>query len=107
MDNLDRALSTVPETKLTVEEKSEDLQELVNFYEGLKMTETILMNTLKKHGLERVDPLGEKFNANEHEAIMQTPSADKENNTILMTQQKGFKLNGRVLRAPKVIVVKN
>ena len=73
------------------------------------MTETILMQTLKKHGLERIDPSveNEKFNPNLHEAVFQTPMPDKEDGTVFHTQQKGFMLNGRVLRAPKVGVVKN
>lgn len=107
VDNLDRALTMVPEDKLRVEEKTEHLQDLVNLYDGLKLTETILMQTLKKHGLERFDPNGEKFNPNEHEATFMTPMPDKEDNTVFHTQQKGFKLNSRVLRAAKVGVVKN
>ncbi len=73
------------------------------------MTETILMQTLKKHGLERFDPSvdGEKFNPNLHEATFQTPLEGKEDGSVFMTQQKGFVLNGRVLRAAKVGVVKN
>ncbi|KAF7559877.1 hypothetical protein G7046_g4269 [Stylonectria norvegica] len=107
VDNLDRALSMVPTEKFAVEEKPEHLQDLVNLYDGLKMTEDILMSTLKKHGLERVDPEGIKFNPNEHEATFMTPQPDKEDNTVFHVQQKGFKLNGRVLRAAKVGVVKN
>ncbi|TVY57336.1 GrpE-like protein, mitochondrial, partial [Lachnellula cervina] len=109
VDNLDRALTTVPHEKLNAPEKSEHLQDLVSLYEGLKMTEGILMSTLKKHGLERFDPSveGEKFNPNEHEATFMTPMEGKEDNTVFLTQQKGFKLNGRVLRAAKVGVVKN
>jgi molecular chaperone GrpE len=107
VDNLDRALSTVPAEKLNVPEKTEHLQDLANLYEGLKMTETILMQTLAKHGLERLDPSGEKFNPNEHEATFMAPQPDKEDNSVFHVQQKGFKLNGRVLRAAKVGVVKN
>ncbi|RFU29363.1 hypothetical protein B7463_g6956, partial [Scytalidium lignicola] len=109
VDNLDRALAMVPEERLKSSEKTEHLQDLVSLYEGLKMTENILMQTLKKHGLERFDPSvdGEKFNPNEHEATFMTPMADKEDNTVFHTQQKGFKLNGRILRAAKVGVVKN
>ncbi|KAJ9158355.1 hypothetical protein NKR19_g3391 [Coniochaeta hoffmannii] len=107
VDNLDRALAQVPEEKLNAAEKTEHLQDLVNLYEGLKMTENILMQTLKKHGLERFDPSGEKFNPNEHEATFMTPMPDKDDNIVIHTQQKGFKLNGRVLRAAKVGVVKN
>lgn len=109
VDNLDRALAMVPEEKLNATEKNEHLQDLVSLYDGLKMTESILMQTLKKHGLERFDPSveGEKFNPNEHEATFMTPMAGKEDNTVFHTQQKGFKLNGRILRAAKVGVVKN
>jgi len=104
VDNFDRALAMVPEEKLKATEKNEHLQDLVSLYEGLKMTESILMTTLKKHGLERFDPSveGEKFNPNEHEATFMTPMAGKEDNTVFLTQQKGFRLNGRVLRAAKV-----
>ncbi|RSL51659.1 GrpE protein mitochondrial [Fusarium duplospermum] len=107
VDNLDRALGMVPQEKLNVEEKPEHLQDLANLYEGLKMTEDILMNTLKKHGLERLNPEGDKFNPNEQEATFMAPQPDKEDNTVFFVQQKGFKLNGRVLRAAKVGVVKN
>ncbi|KAG5930454.1 hypothetical protein E4U42_001026 [Claviceps africana] len=105
VDNLDRALAMVPAEKLA--EKTEATQDLVNLHEGLKMTESILMQTLAKHGLERLDPSGEKFNPNEHEATFMAPQPDKENNLVFHVQQKGFKLNGRVLRAAKVGVVKN
>ncbi|KAJ9141836.1 hypothetical protein NKR23_g7624 [Pleurostoma richardsiae] len=107
VDNLDRALAMVPEEKLKAQEASDHAQDLVNLYEGLKMTESILMQTLKKHGLERFDPSGEKFNPNEHEATFMAPMPDKEDNTVFHTQQKGFKLNGRILRAAKVGVAKN
>ncbi|XWW93952.1 hypothetical protein V2A60_001891 [Cordyceps javanica] len=107
VDNLDRALANVPADKINAAEKNDDVKELVNLYEGLKMTERILIQTLAKHGLERLEPEGEKFNPNEHEATFMTPQPDKENNTVFFVQQKGFKLNGRVLRAAKVGVVKN
>ncbi|KAH6900176.1 GrpE-domain-containing protein [Thelonectria olida] len=107
VDNLDRALSTVPHEKLNVDERPEHLQDLANLVEGLKMTEDILMSTLKKHGLERTNPEGEKFNPNEQEATFMAPQPDKEDNIVFFVQQKGFKLNGRVLRAAKVGVVKN
>jgi molecular chaperone GrpE len=106
VDNLDRALTTVPADKLTGADANKDL---LTLHDGLKMTETILMQTLKKHGLERFDPSveGEKFNPNMHEAIFQTPQPDKEDGSCFHTQQKGFLLNGRVLRAAKVGVVRN
>ncbi|KAI1003729.1 hypothetical protein K3495_g4481 [Podosphaera aphanis] len=117
IDNLDRALAMVPPEKLVrpaaaaadIPAAVDDRTDLVALYEGLKMTETVLMSTLKKHGVERFDPsvAGEKFNPNEHEALFMSPVPGKEDNTVFQTQQKGFKLNGRVLRAAKVGVVKN
>ena len=73
------------------------------------MTESILMSTLKKHGLERFDPVedGRKFDPRVDEAMFMSPMQGKENGDILMTQSKGYMLNGRVLRAAKVGVVKN
>ena len=59
------------------------------------------MGTLKKHGMERFDPSegeGEMFNPNLHEATFQTKVDGKEDGKVFMTQQKGFLLNGRVLR---------
>lgn len=107
VDNLDRAL-TMGEEKLKALKEGEAVNEdLQAFYEGVKMTDGILMSTLTKHGLERFDPEGDKFNPNEHEATFMTPMPDKEDNTVFHVQQKGFKLNGRVLRAAKVGVVKN
>ncbi|PBP22003.1 GrpE protein [Diplocarpon rosae] len=107
IDNLDRALSMVPPETLSA--SSESNKDLIALHDGLKMTEGVLMSTLKKHGLERFDPSveGEKFNPNEHEATFMTPVQGKEDNTVFLTQQKGFKLNGRILRAAKVGVVKN
>ena len=118
VDNLDRALAMVPQEKLdaAAAEKQEEqgggktdgnLRDLASLYSGIKMTETVLMQTLKNHGLERFDPDGLSFNPNEHEATFHAPMPDKEHNTVFHTQQKGFKLHGRVLRPAKVGVVKN
>ncbi len=98
VDNLDRALSTVPAETLAREDGGGP--ELKGLYEGLKMTETILMQTLKKHGLERFDPVeeGAKFDPRLHEATFQTKVEGKEDGDVFLTQQKGFMLNGRVLR---------
>ena len=79
---------------------TDENKELKTLHDGLRMTETILMQTLKKHGLERFDPseASEKFDPNKHEATFQVPQPDKADGTVFHTQQKGFALNGRVLR---------
>lgn len=112
VDNLDRALSTVPaelaeqvfpslEKDSNDESSSNDENKaLLNLYQGLKMTEIIMMETLKKHGLERFDPSedGAMFDPRLHEATFQAKAEGKEDGELVMVQQKGFILNGRVLR---------
>ncbi|ETS79075.1 hypothetical protein PFICI_08928 [Pestalotiopsis fici W106-1] len=107
VDNLDRALTMGQEKMKALEGSDKKNDDLASFYEGVKMTEGLMLQTLTKHGLERFDPANEKFNPNEHEATFMTPQPDKEDGTVFFVQQKGFKLNGRVLRAAKVGVVKN
>jgi molecular chaperone GrpE len=83
------------------------LDEAVAMKEGIEMTSKILIDVLKKNGLEELDPVGEKFDPNMHEALAMIPNPEIENNTIFEVFQKGYLLNGRVVRAAKVIVVKN
>ncbi|EPS45066.1 hypothetical protein H072_1007 [Dactylellina haptotyla CBS 200.50] len=101
IDNLDRALTAQPQAST---DAAKDLQ---NLHDGLKMTETVLMNTLQRHGLERFDPINEKFDPNLHEAIFEAPMEGKDAGTVFHVQSKGFSLNGRVLRAARVGVVKS
>jgi len=111
IDNLDRALTAVPSEALNPDDPDvgEANKDLVNLYTGLKMTEEILLGTLKKHGLERFDPseTGGKFDPRLHDATFQTKVEGKEDGDVFHTQSKGYTLNGRVLRAAKVGVVKN
>jgi len=102
IDNLDRALTAVPSEALNPDdpEVGEANKDLVNLYTGLKMTEEILMGTLKKHGLEKFDPseTGGKFDPRIHDATFQTKVEGKEDGDVFHTQSKGYMLNGRVLR---------
>jgi molecular chaperone GrpE len=127
IDNLDRAMSSVPASALgqasattsntsadpnvgAAAESTEPNKDLVSLFSGLKMTEEILMNTLKRHGLERFDPMegeGRKFDPNLDEATFFAKQEGKEDGDVFYTQSKGFRLNGRVVRAAKVGVVKN
>ncbi len=77
------------------------------FVEGTEMILNILSKNLKKHGVEDIDPIGEKFNPDLHEAVTMMPSPEHENGTIIHVAQKGYTLNGRVLRAAQVVVAKN
>lgn len=111
IDNFDRALSVVPADKLT--DGSEANKDLLELHQGLKMTENILMNTLKKHGLERFDPLesadgkASKFDPKLHEATFMAKAEGKENGDIMFVQSKGYSLNGRVLRVSHLLIVRH
>lgn len=75
--------------------------------DGLAMTLDILQKTLKKHGIEMIDPKpGEAFNPEQHEAMSMVADPDHDPNTICEVVQQGFQLNGRVLRAAMVVVSK-
>jgi len=112
LDNLEHALLSVSSEKLaspghaSVEALHSDL---VNLHKGLQLTDGVLLGTLKRHGVTQFDPAkdGEKFDPNRHEAVFQSPMEGKEDDLVFHTQQKGYLLNGRVLRAAQVGVVKN
>lgn len=107
MDNLDRALHIVPADQLAGGENGEGHHKhLYSLHEGIKMTETILMQVLAQHGITRLDPIGEKFNAADHEVTMLIPHPEAEDNSVINVESKGFKLNGRLLRPAKVQVAK-
>ncbi|BCD90010.1 protein GrpE [Francisella halioticida] len=83
------------------------LEEAVAMKEGIELTAKILFDILKNNGLEELDPKGEKFDPNVHEAMAMIPNPGLEDNIVFEVFQKGYLLNGRVVRAAKVIVVKN
>lgn len=74
--------------------------------EGTELTQKILHKVLQSHGLEVIDPKGEKFDPEQHEAVSAVPSESEQPNTVLDVFQKGYKLNGRVVRPAMVVVSK-
>lgn len=102
VDNFDLAVRALP--KETLEGAGKDIQE---FYNGITMVQGVLEKTLAKHGIVKVNPIDEKFDPNEHEALFQIPQEGKEPGTIIHVDRTGFKLHDRVLRAPKVGFVKD
>jgi molecular chaperone GrpE len=77
-----------------------------NMREGLELTMKLLVDALDKHGVKQLNPMGELFNPQEHEAMSMQESPDAASNTILMVFQKGYRLNDRVIRPARVIVAK-
>ena len=72
--------------------------------EGSDATLKLLASTLERFGIVEVDPAGEPFDPEFHEAISMQPSADVEPGSVLTVVQKGYTLNGRLLRPAMVIV---
>lgn len=84
--------------------EAEGRQALDHFIEGSAMTLKLLLDVLQKNGVIELDPVGEKLDPELHQALSAIPSPDAEPNTILHVAQKGYLLNGRVIRAAQVIV---
>ena len=93
LDNFDRGLKAIE----TVED-CEKVKECYNLaYKNFN-------DVLSKIGLEVIKAEGEEFDPNMHEAVMQTPTSDKKDNTIIAELQKGYKLGDKVLRPTLVNV---
>ena len=78
--------------------------DLAKLKEGKKLTLKMLASTLGKFGVKEVDPQGEKFNPELHEAMAMQPSAEQAPNTVLQVVQKGYLLHDRLVRPAMVIV---
>lgn len=74
--------------------------------EGMEMTMNMLDKMMEKVGIEEIDPTGEKFDPEKHQAMTMQPDAETEPNTVLSVMQKGYILNGRLIRPAMVIVSK-
>ncbi len=77
------------------------------FVEGLKLIYDKLLVSLEKHGVERIDAAGKDFDPNFHEAVLQVETEEFEDNKIVEEFEKGYLLNGRLLRPVKVSISKN
>lgn len=93
MDSLDRALE-------------HDTGDIQTFKEGIALIQDQLLCCLKKHGVERIEAAGQDFDPNFHEALMQMESNQHEDNKVVSEMEKGYLLNGRLLRPSRVCVCK-
>ncbi len=74
--------------------------------DGLELTMKLLLEAMEKHGVERVDPQGKPFNPDHHEAMSMVESDEVDPHHVLQVFQKGYLLNGRVVRPARVVVAK-
>ncbi len=95
LDNLERALDHAS--------KTEDFK---GIHEGVKIISHELLKVLERAGIEKVDALGKKFDPNFHEAFMQEEKDDIEADTVVSEMQKGYILNGRLIRPSMVTISK-
>ncbi|CAD7970114.1 unnamed protein product [Amoebophrya sp. A25] len=98
-DNLQRALESVPAADASVDRNAEE--DLTKLSEGVKLTDDILLKTFAKYGIEKIQPMGEKFNPNFHEAMFQLDSEEPKD-TVVSVMQNGWKIKDRMLRAARV-----
>ncbi|WP_299877539.1 nucleotide exchange factor GrpE [uncultured Cocleimonas sp.] len=81
--------------------------EVEQIREGIGLTMNVLKAAMEKFNVIAVDPLGEKFNPDLHQAMAMQPSEEYENDHVSAVMQKGYTLNGRLVRPAMVMVAKN
>jgi molecular chaperone GrpE len=79
---------------------------LESIREGSALTVDMFVQVLEKNGLEQIDPLGEKFDPERHQAISMIDAENAESNSVIEVMQKGFLLNDRLVRPAMVVVAK-
>jgi molecular chaperone GrpE len=80
--------------------------EVTPLREGVEMTLSMFLSGVQKFNLEQVDPVGHPFDPTLHEAMSMVPNPDVEPNTVIAAMQKGYTLNGRLVRPAMVMVSK-
>ena len=99
-DNLRRAIASIPE------DGDPDGAALAAFIEGVALTEKELLATLERHGIKKIEPMGEKFDPQFHEAMFEAPVPGAANGTVFQVLENGYVIHDRLLRPAKVGVAK-
>ncbi|MBC77075.1 MAG: nucleotide exchange factor GrpE [Halobacteriovoraceae bacterium] len=98
VDNFERTLGFISDT---------DDKKVKNIVVGIEMIQKQLLEALEKHGLKKVDAMGESFDPNYHEALGQEESEGKKDEEVIKVHQNGYMLNDRLIRPAKVVIAKN
>lgn len=99
-DNLRRVIEHVP-----AEHAAND-PALKSLLEGVELTERELLKTLEKHGVAKLEPLGQRFDPNQQQAMYEVPTTDEPDGTVVEVMQAGYTIGDRVLRPALVAVSK-
>lgn len=101
-DNLRRALETLSE-----EDRAGVSDNVKALLEGVEMTERSMLSTFERHGIRQIMPqVGERFDANQHEAMFEVPGTGQPGGTIVQVLEAGYVIGDRLLRAARVGVAK-
>ncbi|EHS51430.1 Protein grpE [Rhizobium sp. PDO1-076] len=100
-DNLRRAIEALPEEARTTADAG-----LAALIEGVEMTERGMLATMERHGIRKIEPVGQKFDPNFHQAMFEVPNPDVPNSTVVQVVQAGYAIGERVLRPAMVGVAK-
>ena len=100
IDNLARALASAPEDKSSLDESVQSL------LTGIELSWTEIQSAIEKHGVRQINPLGEKFDYNFHQAMFEVPTNDQPPGIVLEVVQHGYALHDRLLRPAMVGVSK-
>src|SRR5262249_44152004 len=98
-DNLRRALESLPADQAPTEATK-------NLLTGVEATERGLLGIFERRGIKRIDPLGERFDPNFHQAMMEVPNSGQEAGTVVQVLQPGYIIFDRLLRPALVGVAK-
>ena len=99
-DNLRRAIEAVPPEAVAADDH------LKTLIDGIEMTERALMSAFEKHGVSRIDPLGERLDPHLHEAMFEVPDPSKPTGTVVQVLRPGYRLHDRLIRPAQVGVAK-
>ena len=100
VDNLQRALESVPD------DNSQLSEPIKNLIIGLDIVEKEIITTFEKHNLKQIQPLGEKFDYNFHQAMFEVPTNETEPGIVVEVSQKGYLLHDRLVRPAMVGISK-
>ena len=93
MDSMEQGIESIKEST-----------EISAVKEGMEMTTDMLIKSLEKQGMTQINPVGDKFDPQFHEAMTMVPSEDFPTDHVIDVFQKGYELNGRLIRPARVVV---
>jgi len=97
-------LNVIDSLELGIQAATSDAPEVVKLKEGSELTIKQFETVFAKFNIEAIDPAGEVFNPEFHQAMSMVPTEDAEPNTVMNVFQKGYVLNGRLIRPAMVVV---